>query len=134
MVALQISAHLKPKSLSEFTFVLQQKIHPSLKKIKGFRGHIVLVLPDAKEAVAISLWDAEKNKSAEEDATSKMVPTIQKLILGAPKIKVCEFLDRASENPELLQSMAALMGEGGYLPILEVSKFVFHHFTMECLV
>lgn len=134
MVALRISAHLKPKSLSEFTFVLEQKIHPTLKKIKGFRGHIVLVLPDEKEAVAISLWDAEKNKSAEEDATSKVVPAIEKLIRGAPQIKVCEFLNRASENPELLQSMAGLVGEGGCLPILEVSRFVFHHFTMDTFV
>lgn len=134
MVALQISAHLKPKSLSEFTFVLQQEIHPSLKKIKGFRGHIVLVLPEANEAVAISLWTEEANDRAKKEATSKVVPTLGRLVRGTPRIKVVDFLDRASENPELLQLMAGWVGEGRYLPILEVSGYVFQHFTMEAVV
>jgi hypothetical protein len=134
MVALSVSAHLKSESLAEFTFVLQQRIHPSLKKIKGFRGHIVLVLPDAREAVAISLWDEKVNESAEEDATSKVLPPLSQVIQNRPTIKVCDFLEKSSGDMELLQSLAAVVGEDAPLQILEVSRFVFQHFTMDTLV
>ncbi|HLY60556.1 MAG TPA: hypothetical protein VKV95_07290 [Terriglobia bacterium] len=134
MVALRISAHLKPRSFSEFAFVLEQEIHPSLKKIKGFRGHIVFVLLGASQAVAISLWNEKENDRARKEATSKVVPTLGKLAQGAPKIKACEFLDRARVNPDLLQLMAGLAAVNGQLQIFEVSRFVFQHFTMESLV
>ena len=134
MVALSFAAHLKPKCLADFSFVLQQEIHPSLRKIKGFRGHIVLVLPNGKEAVAISLWNAEENEEAEEDATSKVVPSLERFIQGSPKIKVCDLLEEATDHLDLLQSLAGLVGESERLQILEVSRIVFQHFTIDTLV
>ncbi len=57
MFSRNVSMHLKPNSVADFTRTLDQEIIPLLRKQKGFQDEITFVVPDGTEAVGISLWD-----------------------------------------------------------------------------
>jgi hypothetical protein len=64
MYARNVTIHLKPNSVSEFTRTFEKDILPLLRKQDGFTDEITFLAEDGRDAVAISLWD--RKESAEQ--------------------------------------------------------------------
>jgi hypothetical protein len=62
MFVRNVSIHLKPNTLTEFTKTMDCEVIPLLRKQKGFQDEITLSAPGTREVVALSFWD--QNESA----------------------------------------------------------------------
>ncbi len=88
MFARHITLQLKPYLAEQFPLTFEKEIVPLLKKQKGFVGELLLITPEKKEVVAISLW--EKKEFAEiynRELYPKVEKIVEKYIEGAPVIK-----------------------------------------------
>ena len=91
MFACHITLELKPTFAKEFPVTFEKEIAPLLKKQKGFVDELLLITPEKKEVVAISLW--EKKEYAENyhrELYPKVEKLVEKYIEGAPVIKEFE--------------------------------------------
>jgi len=50
---------LKPNLVNEFPVTFEKEILPLLRRQKGFLDELLLVTPEKREAVAISLWETK---------------------------------------------------------------------------
>ena len=64
MFARKVTARLKPKTLPEFTSIVENEILPWLRRQEGFVDLIVLVIRDIDEVTTISFWRQEANAEA----------------------------------------------------------------------
>jgi hypothetical protein len=64
MFARNVSLHLKPNGIAEFTRALENELIPLLRKQKGFQNEITFIARGGNEAVGISLWDQQGNAEA----------------------------------------------------------------------
>jgi hypothetical protein len=91
MFARNVSLRLKPKSVAEFTRIVENEIIPLLWKQKGFQDEITFVTTGGSEAFGISLWDEKENAEAYDRNT---YPEVQKLLAkvveGTPQIQTYE--------------------------------------------
>ncbi|HKU21563.1 MAG TPA: antibiotic biosynthesis monooxygenase [Terriglobales bacterium] len=93
MFVRNISMHLKPNTLSEFTRTLESEIIPLLRKQKGFRDEITAVVSGEREVVAISFWDEKENAEAYTTSTYPQVLTsLGKVLEGTPHVRTCEVI------------------------------------------
>jgi hypothetical protein len=91
MFARNVSMHLKPNSVAEFTRTLDQEIIPLLRKQKGFQDEITFVTSNGTEAVGISLWDQKENAEAYNRGTYPEVQkSLAKVIEGTPQVHTYE--------------------------------------------
>jgi heme-degrading monooxygenase HmoA len=91
MFARHITLQLKPNLAKEFPVTFEKEIVPLLKKQKGFVDELLLITPEKKEVVTISLW--EKKEYAENyhrELYPKVEKLVEKYIEGAPVIKEFE--------------------------------------------
>jgi len=87
MFARNVTMHLKPNTVSEFTQTLEKDILPLLRKRNGFADEITFVAPDGKEALAISLWDRKENAEAYGRETyPEVLKGLAKVIEGTPEV------------------------------------------------
>ena len=59
-----VSMRLKPNRTTEFSQIIEKKILPILRKHKGFRDEITLIVPGGSEAVGISFWESREHADA----------------------------------------------------------------------
>ena len=91
MFARSVSIRLKPNSVAEFTRLIENETLPLLRKQKGFKDEITLVVPGGAEAVAISLWDQKENADAyNRDAYPGLLKTLGKVVEGTPQVHTYE--------------------------------------------
>src|SRR5712692_11744432 len=91
MFARNVSMHLKPNSVAEFTRTLDQEIIPLLRRQKGFQDEIAFVAPGGLEAIGISLWDQKENADAYNQATYPQVQKVlAKVVEGTPRVQTYE--------------------------------------------
>ncbi len=91
MFARNVSMHLKPNSVAEFTRTLDQEIIPLLRKQKGFQDEITFVVPGGAEAVGISLWDQKENAEAYNRGTyPEVLRALAKVVEGTPQVQTYE--------------------------------------------
>jgi hypothetical protein len=91
MFSRNVSIHLKPNSVAEFTRTLDQEIIPLLRRQKGFQDEITFVAPGGKEAVGISLWDQKENAEAYSRETYPAVlRALAKVVEGTPQVQTYE--------------------------------------------
>jgi heme-degrading monooxygenase HmoA len=79
---------LKPNFAKEFPVHFEKEILPLLKQRNGFVDELLLVTPEKKELVAISLW--EKKEHAENyhrELYPKVEKMLEKYIEGTPTIR-----------------------------------------------
>jgi len=77
MFARHMTLQLKPNAVNEFPIAFEKEILPLLRKQKGFLDELLLVTPEKKEAVAISLWDEKKYA---EIYNREVYPQIEKIV------------------------------------------------------
>ena len=91
MFARSVSIRLKPNSVADFTRLMENETLPLLRKQKGFKDEITLVVPGGAEAVAISLWDQKENADAyNRDAYPGLLKTLGKVVEGTPQVHTYE--------------------------------------------
>ncbi len=91
MFARNVSLHLKPNSVTEFTRTLENEIIPLLRKQKGFQDEITLVAPGGLEAIGISLWDKKEEADAYSRTTYQEVQkTLSNVVEGTPQVHTYE--------------------------------------------
>ena len=64
MVARCVTIHLKPNTVADFQQIFESSILPALRRRQGFQDELVLIAPDGREAIGISLWDNRQNADA----------------------------------------------------------------------
>jgi hypothetical protein len=80
--------HLKPRSVAEFTRIIENEVLPVLRKQKGFQDELTFVDPNETEALGISLWDSKANADAYDGATySQVLKALSKVIDGKPQVR-----------------------------------------------
>jgi heme-degrading monooxygenase HmoA len=88
MFARQVTLQLKPNVAKEFPVTFEKEVLPLLRKQKGFLDELLLVTPEKKEALAISLWET---KDHAEIYNRELYPQIEKIvnkyIEGVPVVK-----------------------------------------------
>jgi hypothetical protein len=93
MFARRLTMQLKPNTTTEFTRVLESQVIPTLRTQKGFRDELVFIEPNAKEAFAISLWDAKENaESYGRDHYPEIAKILAKVVEGTPQIQTYQVL------------------------------------------
>ena len=91
MYARNVTIHLKPNSVSEFTNTFEREILPLLRKQSGFKDELTFLAEGGRDAVAISLWD--RKESAEQygrDTYPKVLQGLTNLVEGTPEVQAYE--------------------------------------------
>ena len=88
MFARNLSMHLKPNCVAEYTRSFDQEITPLLRKQKGFQDGIAFVTHNGTGAVIISLWDQKENAEAyNREFYPQVLKTLTKFVEGTPQLK-----------------------------------------------
>src|SRR5579864_556590 len=91
MFARNVSMHLKPNTLSDYTRTFEKDILPLLRKQKGFKDEITFAGPGGIDVTAISLWE---NKADAEvyntNAYPQVLKTMARFIEGTPKVQTSD--------------------------------------------
>jgi len=94
MFARNISIHLKPNTLADFSQTFEKQVLPLLRKQKGFRDEITFAIPGEMDVIAISLWD---NKECADAYNSNSYPEVLSLLAkvtdGTPKVRVSDVVN-----------------------------------------
>jgi len=91
MFARNVSLHLKPNSVAEFTRTIEKEIIPLLRKQKGFQDEIMFVASNGLEAVGISLWEEKENAEAYNRGTyPEVLKSLAKVVEGTPRVQTYE--------------------------------------------
>ena len=94
MFARNVSMHLKPNSLAEFTQTVEKEVIPFLRKQKGFQDEITFAIPGGTDVIGISLWDTKEN--AETYSTAgypEMLKSLSKVLDGNPKVRTSDVVN-----------------------------------------
>ena len=79
---------LKPNLATELPFVFEKEIVPLLKKQRGFADALLLVTPEKKELVAISLWETKEYAEIyNREVYPKVEKILEKFIEGFPVVR-----------------------------------------------
>lgn len=84
MFARNVSLHLKPNSLNDFTITFGKEIIPLLRRQPGFRDEIVLVGDGTNSVTAISLWDTREQADCYATSTYHEVLKVLAAFLDGP--------------------------------------------------
>jgi heme-degrading monooxygenase HmoA len=91
MFARLVTLQLKPNMVNEFPVTFEKEILPLLRKQRGFLDELLLVTPEKREMVAISLWETKEHA---ETYNRELYPQIEKImakfIEGFPVVKKFE--------------------------------------------
>jgi hypothetical protein len=94
MFARNVSFHLKPNMLSDYTRTFDKDILPLLRKQQGFQDEITFSGPGGIDVTAVSLWD---NKADAEAYNTNSYPEVLKamarLIEGSPKVQTSDVVN-----------------------------------------
>jgi hypothetical protein len=87
MFARNVSIHLKPNTLSDYTRAFEKDVLPLLRKQNGFKDQITFAGAGGVDVTAISLWE---NRADAETYNTKAYPdvlkTLARFIDGTPKV------------------------------------------------
>lgn len=91
MFARLVNLQVKPNFVNEFPETFEKEILPLLRKQKGFRDELLLVTPEKRDVVAISLWET---KEYAETYNRELYPQIERIVAkfieGIPVVKKFE--------------------------------------------
>ena len=94
MYARNVSIHLKPNMLSDYTQTFEKDVLPLLRKQNGFRDEIAFSGPGGTDVTAISLWDNKANAEAyNNNIYPDVVKTLARVLDGTPKVQSGEVVN-----------------------------------------
>ena len=94
MFARNVSIHLKPNMLSDYTRTFEKEVLPLLRKQKGFKDEVTFADASGVDVTAISLWE---NKTDAEAYNTNIYPlvlkTMARFIEGTPKVQTSDVVN-----------------------------------------
>lgn len=91
MFARHVTFQLKPSMANEFPVTFEKEILPLLHPRKGFLDELLLMTPEKREVVAISLWESREHA---ENYHREVYPQVEKIVNrfaeGIPIVKQFE--------------------------------------------
>jgi hypothetical protein len=94
MFARNVSFHLKPNMLSDYTRTFDQDILPLLRKQQGFKDEITFSGPGGIDVTAVSLWDNKANAEAyNTNSYPEVLKAMARLIEGSPKVQTSDVVN-----------------------------------------
>ena len=91
MFAREVVLQLKPNVVNEFPVTFEKEILPLLRRQKGFVDELVLVTPEKRELVALSLWETKEYAEAyNRELYPQIEKIVNKFIEGIPIVKKFE--------------------------------------------
>ena len=94
MYARNVSIHLKPNMLSDYTQTFEKDVLPLLRKQNGFRDEITFSGPGGTDVTAISLWDNKANAEAyNNNIYPDVVKTLARVMDGTPQVQSGEVVN-----------------------------------------
>jgi heme-degrading monooxygenase HmoA len=100
MFARNVSARLKPNSITQFTETFDKEVVPMLRKQPGFRDEITLASEDGLHVTAISIWDTKEQAEAYNTAGyPEVLKTLDKVLDGAPKVRLSKIASSTVHQP-----------------------------------
>ena len=91
MFARIVRMQIKSNDAANFTRTLESEVLPILRKQSGFRDELILVAPDRKEAVGISLWNRREDAEVYNAASYRDVLNILKNVAeGSSQVETFE--------------------------------------------
>ena len=88
MFARNVSIHLKPNMLSDYTRTFEQEVLPLLRKQKGFKDEITFADASGVDVTAISLWENKTDAEAYNTNTyPQVLKTMARFIEGTPVVQ-----------------------------------------------
>ena len=99
MFARNVSIHLKPNMLSDYTQTFEKDVLSLLRKQKGFKDEITFAGTGGVDVTAISLWE---NKTDAEAYNTNIYPqvlkTMARFIEGTPKVQTSDVVNSTFHN------------------------------------
>jgi len=99
MFARNVSIHLKPNTLSDYTRTFEKEVLPLLRKQNGFKDEITFAGSGGVDVTAISLW---ANKTDAETYNTNTYPqvlkTLARFIEGTPKVQTSDVVNSTFHN------------------------------------
>ena len=100
MFARNVSLHLKPNTLSEFTRIFDKEVIPMLRKQNGFQDEITFATPGGLDVVAISLWDTKEHAEAyNTTGYPEVLKILDKVLDSTPKVQVSDVISSTIHKP-----------------------------------
>jgi heme-degrading monooxygenase HmoA len=100
MFARNVSARLKPNSITQFTETFDKEIVPMLRKQPGFRDELTLVSDDGLHVTAISIWETKEQAEAYNTAGyPEVLKTLDKVLDGPPKVRLSKITSSTLHKP-----------------------------------
>jgi heme-degrading monooxygenase HmoA len=88
MFARSLSLHLKPNRVEEFTRIIENKVIPMMRSLKGFQDKIVLVASGGLEAISLSIWDLKEDAEAYGSGTyQEVLKALAGVVEGTPRVE-----------------------------------------------
>jgi hypothetical protein len=99
MFARNVSIHLKPNTLSDYTRTFEKDILPLLRKQNGFKDEITFAGAGGIDVTAISLWENKTDAEAYNTNTyPQVLKTLARFIEGTPKVQSSEVVNSTFRN------------------------------------
>jgi len=94
MFARNVSIHLKPNTLSDYTQTFEKEVLPLLRKQNGFKDEITFAAPSGVDVTAISLWENKADAEAYNTNTyPQVLKTMARFIEGTPKVQTSDVVN-----------------------------------------
>jgi hypothetical protein len=99
MFARNVSIHLKPNTLSDYTRAFEKEVLPLLRKQNGFKDEITFAGPGGVDVTAISLWDNKIDAEAYNTNTyPQVLKAMARFIEGTPKVQTSDVVNSTFHN------------------------------------
>jgi hypothetical protein len=97
MFARNVSIHLKPNVLSDYTRTFENDVLPLLRKQKGFKDEITFAGTGGIDVDAISLGENKTDAEAYNTNTyPQVLKTMARFIEGTPKVQTSDVVNSTS--------------------------------------
>ena len=94
MFARNVSIHLKPNMLSDYTRTFEKEVLPLLRKQKGFKDEVTFADASGVDVTAISLWENKTDAEAYNTNTyPQVLKTLERFIEGTPKVQTSDVVN-----------------------------------------
>jgi len=94
-----VRMELKDNSASEFTFLINTRILPLLRRQPGFRDGVTFITLERLQAVTISFWDRKEDvEEFNRAAYKEVLKTLSNVVMGTPEVKTFELSNSTFHN------------------------------------
>ena len=103
MFTRNVSIHLKPNALSDYTRTFEKDVLPLLRKQNGFKDEITFAGPGGIDVTVISLWENKADAEAyNTNAYPQVLKTLGRFFEGTPKVHTFDVVTSTFQKHDVL--------------------------------